>query len=64
MSTIPASDVQADLESVCERLLVKKTVDPELQRRVRERADAVRDELRQKGLTNLALDLLRESRDE
>jgi hypothetical protein len=40
-------------------------IDPELRRRIQERSDALRQEmLRTQGLTNVAVDLVREIRDE
>lgn len=43
----------------------KRVTDPELLRRIRERSDALRREmLRTQGLTDIAVDLVRESRDE
>jgi hypothetical protein len=42
-----------------------RVTDPELLRRIRERSDALRREMpRTQGLTNVAVDLVRESRDE
>jgi hypothetical protein len=42
----------------------KRVTDPELRRRIRERSDALRQEmLRTQGLTNVAVDLVREIRD-
>lgn len=43
----------------------KRVTDPELLRRIRERSDALRQEmLRTQGLTDVAVDLVREIRDE
>ena len=43
----------------------KKVTDPDLRRRIQERADRVRREmLETHGLTNIAVDLVREARDE
>jgi hypothetical protein len=57
---------RADLQEVL-RLVSegKRVTDPELRRRITERADEARREmLRQHGLTNIAVDLVREARDE
>lgn len=57
--------VKADLELVCRMLAHGGVRDPEVLRRIRERADRVRDRLfRQHGLLNIAVDLIREGRDE
>ncbi len=43
----------------------KRVTDPELLRRIRQRSDALRREmLRTQGMTDIAVDLVRESRDE
>ena len=43
----------------------KRVTDPELLRRIRQRSDALRREmLRTQGLTDVAVDLVTESRDE
>jgi hypothetical protein len=63
--TIPP-DEMADIEEVC-RLLSegKRVTDPELLRRIHERAEQVRCDMLQKhGQTNIAVDLIREVRDE
>jgi hypothetical protein len=57
---------EADIAEVA-RLVAegKRVTDPELLRRIRQRSDALRREmLRTQGLTDLAVDLVRESRDE
>jgi hypothetical protein len=56
----------ADMEEVC-RLVAegKRVTDPALLKRIRERSDEVRREmLARHGLTNIAVDLIREVRDE
>lgn len=56
---------EADQEAVNEHLLTGKPIDPEVYRRVRAKAERVTDSLRQKyGEMNLAVDLIREVRDE
>ncbi len=43
----------------------KRVTDPELLRRIRQRSDALRREMmKTQGLTDIAVDLVRESRDE
>ena len=60
------SQAEADIAEVA-RLVAegKRVTDPELLRRIRQRSDALRREmLRTQGLTDIAVDLVRESRDE
>ena len=60
------SQAEADIAEVA-RLVAegKQVTDPELLRRIRQRSDALRREmLRAQGLTDIAVDLVRESRDE
>jgi hypothetical protein len=66
MSTGTANSTQAlqDLESLCASAAARRPVDPVVARRVQERAARVREELRKKGPTNVAVDLIREVRDE
>ena len=63
--SIPPEEM-ADLEEVC-RLISegKRATDPELLRRIHGRAEEVRREMFEKnGLTNIAVELIREVRDE
>jgi len=53
-----------DLEEVCRAAAERRPVDPAVSRRVRERANAVREELRKRGMTDVAVSLIREARDE
>jgi hypothetical protein len=53
-----------DAQAILEHVFKGKPVDPDVSKRVRARAEIVREELRNKGVTNFAADLLRESRDE
>jgi hypothetical protein len=62
MST--TTEVQADLEEVCRAAAEKRHVDPEVARRVHARAEAAREELRKRGLTDVAVSLIREAREE
>jgi hypothetical protein len=52
-----------DLESLCASAAAKRPVEPVVARRVQERAAKVRDELRHKGTTNVAVELIRETRE-
>ncbi len=58
-------EIVADLEEVCRQAASGGVPDPELLQRVRERSARVQEELRQKyGEMNVAVDLLREIRDQ
>lgn len=64
--TEPTTQAQADMDEVM-RLVSEGSpvMDPELRRRVRERADAVRREMMERfGVTNIAADIIRDARDE
>ena len=61
--TSPAK-VMSDLEAVCAALAERRPVDPIVAARVHERAETAKDELRRKGLTDVAVALVREIRDE
>ncbi len=55
----------ADLEEVARQAAAGGVRDPELLRRVTERAEKARQEILQKhGVLNIAVDLIREGRDE
>ena len=65
MKTIETTEVQVDREEVC-RLASegKRVTDPDLLRRIRERADVVRDEaFRKFGLQDVGVQIIREIRD-
>ena len=57
-------DFQADLNALCESVAHNGPVDPDIALRVQERAEEVRVELRAKGTTKAAVDLIRQTRDE
>ena len=60
-----STQIPADEAAVTELLLNGKPLDPEVYRRVRVRAEQVTAQLRQRyGAMNLAVDLLRDIRDE
>ncbi len=64
MSTVAVTDLKADLEVLCQGVAGGLAVDPEILRRIRERAEEVQEELRARGPSDVAEDLVRESRDE
>ena len=57
-------DLQSDLNALCAGAANNTPVDPDIALRVKERADEVRAELRTKGTTKVAVDLIRQARDE
>jgi hypothetical protein len=62
--TLPP-DTRADSQAVIEHITTGKPLDPETCCRIRARAKKITDELRQQyGETNMAVDLIREIRDE
>jgi hypothetical protein len=66
MNEVEQAQAEADIAEVV-RLVVegKRVTDPELLRRIRQRSDALRGEmLKTQGLTDVAVDLVKESRDE
>ena len=65
MKTIETTQVQVDMEEVC-RLASegKRVTDLDLLKRIRERADVVRNEaFRRFGLQDIGVDIIREIRD-
>ena len=61
---IPA-EVMADLQAVSDAVAAGKAVDPEIARRVRERSRKAQDELlRRYGVREIAVELVREIRDD
>jgi hypothetical protein len=66
MNQVERAQAEADIAEVV-RLVVegKRVTDPELLSRIRQRSDALRGEmLKTQGLTDVAVDLVKESRDE
>jgi hypothetical protein len=64
-STGNPPDVEADAKAVYEAVAAGRPVDPEIARRVRERADAISEEIfRKHGVLKVAVDLIREIREE
>jgi hypothetical protein len=63
--TTSTADIDADAQAVIEHVTTGKPLDPEVARRVRERSERAAEELRRKyGTVNVAVDLIREIRDE
>jgi hypothetical protein len=63
--TMPALQSDPDGDAVIESIMTGRPLDPEIARRIEERADKITDELRRKyGTLNVAVDLVREVRDE
>jgi len=60
----PLTQEAADHQAVLDHAFKGKPLDPEVSRRVRERADRIRDELKARDVTINAVDLIRESREE
>lgn len=59
------STIEADEEALMERVLHGKPLDPEIYRRIREAGDRITEELRRRhGTIEIAVDLIREIRDE
>jgi len=54
---------ESDLQAALEHAVKGIPLDPEVHRRIKERADAVRKELKRRGKTNVAVELIREIRD-
>jgi hypothetical protein len=64
LSTADPADVQADLRAVIESLITQQPLDPVIARRVQERSERIRQEVFDRhGLLNVAVDLIRETRD-
>ncbi len=66
MNQAEQSQAEADIAEVARVIAEgKRVTDPELLRRIRQRSDALRrDMLTTQGLTDIAVDLVRQSRDE
>jgi hypothetical protein len=69
IARIPFADVippelDADTQAIIEKLTTGKPLDPETYRRIRERADHIRDEIfRKHGLVDIGVPSIRELRD-
>jgi predicted thioredoxin/glutaredoxin len=65
MSTEAKPILDTDDEALMERVLHGKPLDPEVYRRIREEGDRITEEIRrQQGMIEIAVDLIREIRDE
>jgi hypothetical protein len=60
----PPTQEEADHRHMLDHAFKGTPLDPEVSKRVEERAKKIQAEMRKKGETNFTLDLLRESRDE
>ena len=57
--------VDTDTEAILERMVTGKPLDPEVYRQIRAEGAKITESIRQKhGILNIAVDLIRESRDE
>ncbi len=64
-ATTGPPSIEADARAVVEQVLSGKPVDPDAARRVHEHAEQIRQEILSKhGVVNIAVDLIRETRDE
>jgi hypothetical protein len=60
-----STDLLADMQAVADALAVGKLVSPDVEQRIRERSEEAQKELlRQYGVREIAVDLVRETRDE
>jgi hypothetical protein len=64
MTPPPTSQSSADLKTILECVSRKLPIDPAVRERVRRRADEIRARLRAEGPREIAVDLIREIRDE
>lgn len=58
-----STEPMEDLKAVCESKAANRPVDPVVARRVQERAAKIKEEIRKRGTTNIAVELIREVRD-
>jgi hypothetical protein len=58
-----APSIAADRQELLQAALAGRRPDPEVSRRVQERAAKAREEMKKRGLTNIAVELIREARD-
>jgi hypothetical protein len=64
MAPVPLSQASADLKTILECVSKKVPIDPEVRERVKRRADEITTRLRAEGPKELAVELIREIRDE
>lgn len=63
----PATDPleAADNQAVMDHLVTKKAIPPDVRQRIRERAAKITERIRQQhGVVNIAVDLIRDARDQ
>jgi hypothetical protein len=58
------NDAMDDLRAVCESKAANRPVDPIVARRVQERAAKIKEAIRSRGTTTIAVELIREARDQ
>jgi hypothetical protein len=64
-TTVPPAEPDADTQAVFDHVLTGRPLDPETYRRIREQGDRLAEEIRRThGIVNIAVDLVRETRDE
>ncbi len=57
--------IDPDTEAILERMATGKPIDPDVYRRIRAEGAKITEEIRRKqGILDIAVDLIRESRDE
>lgn len=64
MSTAIPPDVRHDRESLCNSAASGRPADPVIVRHIPERAERIEAEIRKRGTTNVAVELIREVREE
>ena len=65
MSTDTRPSIDPDTEAILERIATGKPLDPDVYRRIRAEGAKITEEIRRKyGVLDIAVDLIRESRDE
>jgi hypothetical protein len=65
MSTDTNEITDADTEAILNRMTYGKRLDPDVYRRIREEGARITEEIRRKhGVLDIAVDLIRETRDE
>ena len=63
--SIKLTEVQADLDELNASLSEGRAIDPELKKRIRDRSDKLREEVKKShGSLNVAVDLIRANREE
>lgn len=58
-----APDITADRKELLQAAIEGRRPDPEVSRRVQERAAKAREEMKKRGFINIAVELIREARD-